>query len=140
MNLNDLHQKFTESKDYIDASNELKLHFDLANSILRARIKKGLSQQELAERIGTKQANISKIEAGLANPTLSVIQRLSKVLDINISFSCDETHEFVFPTSLNFDKTVSKEISKDWYTIVIESPKYEVKTDKKMFSEVYEFA
>lgn len=140
MNLNELNRKLTESKEYVEASNELKLHFDLANSILRARIKKGFSQQELAVKIGTKQANISKIEAGLANPTLNVIQRLAEVLDISVNFFCEETREFDLQTLIVIDKTVSKEISKDWYTNDVSSPDYEVRPDKNMFSKVYELA
>jgi len=54
--------------------------------VIRARIKKGWSQAELAEKVGTKQANISRIESAMANPTLNLIQKLCQALDFEIAF------------------------------------------------------
>lgn len=89
--------KFTEwrnqvegLKDYSEAKKDLDLNFKLANAVLDARIKKGWSQDQLAKAIGTKQANISRIESGLANPTLEFINRLVSVLDFDIEFSCEK--------------------------------------------------
>jgi len=47
-----------------------------------ARIQKGMSQKQLAIRIGMKQPDISKIEDGKKNITLFTLIRLCKVLDI----------------------------------------------------------
>jgi DNA-binding Xre family transcriptional regulator len=47
-----------------------------------ARIQKGLSQKQLALRIGMKQPDISKIEEGKKNITLFTLIRLCKVLGI----------------------------------------------------------
>jgi transcriptional regulator with XRE-family HTH domain len=55
--------------------------------VLKARLKKGWSQTQLAKAIGTKQANISRIEAGLANPTLSLLHKLLKTLDLDMKIS-----------------------------------------------------
>jgi transcriptional regulator with XRE-family HTH domain len=65
----------------------LKVHFALADAVLRTRIERGWSQTELAERVGTKQANISRIESGLGNPTLNLLQKIIKVLELDINFS-----------------------------------------------------
>ena len=112
---------------------------NLANTVLKSRINKGFSQDELAERIGTKQANISRIEAGLANPTLNLIKRLIKVLDIDISFSCNESPEYNFQSFLNSETTVF-EISNDWIDFSKDTLDYEFKTDENIFSKVYELA
>ena len=64
----------------------LKARFALGDAVLRARIERGWSQTELAARVGTKQANISRIEAGLANPTLDLIQKIIRVLELGIEF------------------------------------------------------
>jgi ribosome-binding protein aMBF1 (putative translation factor) len=55
--------------------------------VLYARMAKGWSQSELARRVETKQANISRIEASLANPTFDLIRRLCDVLEIEVTFS-----------------------------------------------------
>ncbi|MCX5681924.1 MAG: helix-turn-helix transcriptional regulator, partial [Candidatus Omnitrophica bacterium] len=47
-----------------------------------ARIKKGLSQSQLALRVGMKQPDISQVEEGRKNITLYTLMRLCKVLEI----------------------------------------------------------
>jgi len=64
-----------------------RLKFALSDAVLKARLDHNWSQAELAKRVGTRQANISRIEAGNANPTLDLIHRLVEVLDINIIFA-----------------------------------------------------
>lgn len=59
----------------------LQPEFALVRAILRARREKGLTQKELAERIGSKQAVISRLESGKANPSLGFIKRLAQALD-----------------------------------------------------------
>jgi transcriptional regulator with XRE-family HTH domain len=72
--------------DYRRGRDELKAHFALGDAIIRARIQKGLSQADLAEMVGTKQANISRLEAASGNPTLKLINKITNVLDIQIKF------------------------------------------------------
>jgi ribosome-binding protein aMBF1 (putative translation factor) len=86
MKYTDFVQEIEKDPEYKRAKKSLKLVFALADSVLRARIQRGWSQSELADRIGTKQANISRIESGLANPTLSMIQKLTEVLEIDANF------------------------------------------------------
>lgn len=50
--------------------------------IREARIRKGLSQKQLALQIGMKQPDISRIEEGKKNITLFTLTRLCKVLGI----------------------------------------------------------
>ena len=45
-----------------------------------ARIEKGVSQQELADRIGTKRSNICRIESGAQNISVDMLLRISKAL------------------------------------------------------------
>jgi len=87
MKLNEYRHQLEKSEEYQKAKEDLQLHFALADAVLDARMNKGWTQEELAEAIGTKQANISRIESGLANPTLEFIHKLAKALDLNIYFS-----------------------------------------------------
>lgn len=96
MKLQELRKELEESKNFIEAKNELILQFALGDAVLKARIKKGWSQEQLAEAIGTKQANISRIESGLSNPTLAVIQKLSNVLDFQVDIKFNEVRETEF--------------------------------------------
>jgi ribosome-binding protein aMBF1 (putative translation factor) len=86
MKLSDLQNKLQNDSEFVMASKKLELGIEFANSILEARIDQGLSQAELAELVGTKQANISRIEAGIANPTFGLMERMTKALGIEICF------------------------------------------------------
>ena len=59
-------------------------HLDMDN-LTKIREARGLSQTELARMVGANQATISKIEAGIGNPTLSMINRIAKALRVSPS-------------------------------------------------------
>jgi len=90
MKWEDYRQDLEGEAEFRQAQQELKLHFALGDAILHARLAKGWSQSELARRAGTKQANISRIEAGLGNPTLSLIQRLCEILELEMNFEAKD--------------------------------------------------
>jgi putative transcriptional regulator len=46
-----------------------------------ARVEKGLSQQELAQKVGATRQTIGLIENGKYNPTLNLCVRIAKGLD-----------------------------------------------------------
>ena len=54
---------------------------ELGMLILEKRMELGLSQRELAERVGTSQNRIYLMENSETNPTLDTLQRLADVLD-----------------------------------------------------------
>ena len=62
----------------------LESEFELARSIIERRIAKGLSQRDLAERIGTKQPVISRLESGSTKPSLSLLERVADALDATV--------------------------------------------------------
>jgi transcriptional regulator with XRE-family HTH domain len=84
--------------DYQRAAEELRVNFILGDAVIRARTQKGLSQAELAELVGTKQANISRIESALGNPTLKLISKIMNVLDIQV--------QLVLPTATNSFRSI----------------------------------
>lgn len=63
----------------------LKLYVD------RVRIKKGISIRELAARAGISKSHVQRIEAGECSPSLEVMCRIARVLDVPITdlFSFD---------------------------------------------------
>lgn len=50
------------------------------------RIKRGLSQEELAELANVHRTYISFLERGLRNPSLLKIEKLANVLDVPYDF------------------------------------------------------
>lgn len=57
----------------------------LGLNIKVARIKKGVSQEELADLINTSRTTISMIETARQNPTILKVIDIAKVLDIDIN-------------------------------------------------------
>src|SRR6266508_6729393 len=90
MNYKDYFRKLKDDRDYQEVEKELKVVLDMADDILSLRMEKGWSQAELAKRAGTKQANISRLESGLSNPSVNFLQKVAKALDTNLSVSFQE--------------------------------------------------
>jgi ribosome-binding protein aMBF1 (putative translation factor) len=63
--------------------------YALINKIIEARIKKKITQKELAKRMETKQSAIARFESGDINPTFDFAQRLANALNtkINVTFN-----------------------------------------------------
>ena len=55
----------------------------VGRNVRRARIEKGLTQEELAERAGTSQFYVSSLEAGRRNPTVVTVFELAQALGVD---------------------------------------------------------
>jgi transcriptional regulator with XRE-family HTH domain len=56
----------------------------LANNVRRLRKVVGLSQEELAFQCEIDRTYISKVERGVANPSLLILARIAEVLEVRI--------------------------------------------------------
>ncbi len=53
---------------------------DIIRRIVRERKTQGITQFELARRLGTRQSNISRLESQNYNPTIEFLNRVAKSL------------------------------------------------------------
>ena len=89
-NINDLtswedyEKKLMKRKGFKRLAEKNEPKYQLVKSLIGARLKKRLSQKELAKRIGTKQPVISRLENMQSFPTLSLLERISKALDAKL--------------------------------------------------------
>ena len=67
----------------------------IISMLTAARIEKGISQQELADRIGTKRSNICRIESGAQNISLDMMLRISGALGKDVNLSLRERSEAI---------------------------------------------
>lgn len=74
------------------SKNKTPINLLVANAVSAARAKSGLSQKELSKLTGIDQSDISKIERGLSNPSISTLERIAKALGGNLSI------DILFPT------------------------------------------
>jgi len=57
----------------------------LGAKVLELRMKKGWTQTELADKIGTKHPQVRRVEKGQANSTINMLRKIAKALDVSIS-------------------------------------------------------
>lgn len=57
---------------------------DIIKSIKALRAQKGFSQAELGQKLGLPQSHISKIEKGGADPRLSTVADMARLLDAEL--------------------------------------------------------
>ena len=60
----------------------------LSENIKNARIKQGLTQEELAEKIGVTRQTIYYYESGERTPKVEHLEKLSKVLKVSMNKLC----------------------------------------------------
>ena len=71
--------------EYDAAYAAAKLAADVGERIRTAREAAGLSQRELARRMGTSQSAIDRLEAGGVGATLTTLQRVAMALGMEVS-------------------------------------------------------
>lgn len=61
--------------------------YELACSLIIARIAAGMTQKDLAEKSGIRQSNISRIENGSCVPTIATLRTLAQALGKKLCIS-----------------------------------------------------
>jgi DNA-binding XRE family transcriptional regulator len=68
-------------KGFTEAYDALKFEYRVADQLLRARARAGLTQDVVAERMGTTKSAISRLEAaGKHTPSLATLQRYARAV------------------------------------------------------------
>lgn len=87
--LADIKKEWLSDPDNAAAYEDVSPEFDLARKLIAARAAAGLSQAQVAERMGTKQSEISRIEGARQNISLaklgSYANAVGAKLDISLS-------------------------------------------------------
>lgn len=69
--------------------------FELAAAVIRARTEAGLTQAQLAARMGTRQSVIARMEGGKAQPSTTTLKKLAAATGtrLRISFEPAKRHK-----------------------------------------------
>lgn len=86
--LNDLHRKWAKNPDYKQAHETMEAEFELARTLIKARVEAGLTQAQVAKRMKTSQAAIARMEGGKVKPSANSLERYAKAIGrrLRISF------------------------------------------------------
>jgi len=63
----------------------------LRREMIAARVRAGLTQQELAKRMKTSQSVIARLERGGRSPNIKTLRRLAEVTDSQLVVRLDQT-------------------------------------------------
>lgn len=64
--------------------------YDLIADLIRLRLQKGLTQHEVARRMGKQQPAIARFEAGNVKPTVAFLQEVANALDARLVMHLEE--------------------------------------------------
>jgi ribosome-binding protein aMBF1 (putative translation factor) len=74
-----------ERAAFDEAYESTRLALDVGEKVRDAREAAGLSQRELAARMGTSQAAVARLEAGGVGATLTTLQKVAAALDLKVT-------------------------------------------------------
>ncbi|MBI5326130.1 MAG: helix-turn-helix transcriptional regulator [Ignavibacteriae bacterium] len=60
--------------------------YDIIRLLIKYRIEMGITQEELARRIGTKQSAISRLESTQKLPSLNILNSIANAMNLEINF------------------------------------------------------
>lgn len=78
------HRERLKDPEYVRALKEVEHEYILIKSLIDARLKRNLSQAQLARKMGTKQPVISRLERGSVKPSVALLERIAKALDATL--------------------------------------------------------
>ncbi len=80
-------KRVLKDKALLREYNKLAPEFAIAQAVIGKRLEKGLTQSELARKIGTKQSAISRLESGHYNPSVTFLEKVARALSLNLVIS-----------------------------------------------------
>ncbi len=80
----DVKKRFLADPEFRREYEVLKPGFELIESIVRRRKELEMTQKELADKLGTGQAVISRLEGANISPTLASLVKIAEALDSDL--------------------------------------------------------
>jgi ribosome-binding protein aMBF1 (putative translation factor) len=82
-----LHAKWMKQPRYRKVYNDLEDEFRLPSIMIEARARAGLTQEQLAARLKTKQTVIARLEGGRVKPSTRTLERIAQATGHRLRFS-----------------------------------------------------
>jgi DNA-binding XRE family transcriptional regulator len=84
MKWDEVKKELLKDPEVFEEYNKLQPLYEIISKLIEIRIKKNVTQKELAQLLGTKQSAISRIENGTYMPSLKLIKRIAEILDYDV--------------------------------------------------------
>jgi ribosome-binding protein aMBF1 (putative translation factor) len=79
-----LEQKLLKDPEVRKEYEKLDLEYQVVNALIGARVERGMTQQEVAAALNTKQSVISRAESATSLPSLTLLRRIADALGYKI--------------------------------------------------------
>ena len=79
--------KWRDDREFMREYDALEEEFALAAALIKARSDAGLTQEELAQRMGTTQSVIARLEDGKSRPSTTTLAKLAKATGTRLRVS-----------------------------------------------------
>lgn len=76
-NFNDFLEEQLQDQEVREEYDKLEAEFNIIQAFIDARKSQNITQKELSKRTGITQADISRIETGVRNPSLNMLKKLA---------------------------------------------------------------
>src|SRR5579863_5152570 len=83
----DLHKKWMKEPKYRKAYEALEEEFVLASAVIDVRNRAGLTQEELARKMGTTQPVVARLESGRSRPSMRTLEKLAEATNSRLLVS-----------------------------------------------------
>ena len=77
-NIAELKKKWMKDPKVNEAFEEMRPEFEVAHTLIAARVEAGLTQEEVAKRMGTTQSVIARLEGGRTLPSIKSLYRYAE--------------------------------------------------------------
>jgi transcriptional regulator with XRE-family HTH domain len=89
---NDLRDRRMDSPAARGAYDQARSAYEIGRMVRELREARGLSQRELAERMGTTQSVVGRLEAGGSRPTIVTLDRVALALGLRLEVRFHDLH------------------------------------------------
>ena len=87
MNWKEHKKKLLKDPEFRKEYEALEPEYKLASALIRLRLAKGLTQEQLAKLLNTKQESIARLESGDSLPSLSTVKKVAIALDAELEIN-----------------------------------------------------
>lgn len=79
-NFDELEKELLSDPETKRLYDEMEAEYQVISAVIGKRLKNKMSQKQLADRMGTKQSAISRLESGNSNPSINFLSKVAKAL------------------------------------------------------------
>ena len=87
MNWREHKKKLLKDPEFRKKYETLEPEYKLASTLIRLRLAKGLTQEQLAQLLNTKQESIARLGSGGSLPSLSTVRKVAEALDAEVEIN-----------------------------------------------------